>query len=135
MTYPSAAILRAYRLSRYVAGSVVAHIGSFPQGLAADRTRVTLVLLGACNPGGRRYPDGWNARMMDRMRLALRRFHYIEAAGSLDRWSEEMLMVSIDPRQACVIARRFRQNAIVLISGRRRTRLLIIAEKIPNITE
>ena len=114
---------------------MVTYVGFFPEGLSAGRPGLPMVMLGACNPGGHRHAAGWNARMMDRLRLVLRRFRYIEATGSLDRWSEEMLMVQLDPRQARVVARRFRQNAIILISRRRRTRLLIIAENIPNIAE
>ncbi len=93
------------------------------------------MLLGACNPGGRKRPDGWNARMMDRLRVVLRRFRLVEAKGSLHLWSEAMLLVPMDPRQAIVIARRFRQNAIIVISTRRRTRLVILPEQITSVTE
>jgi hypothetical protein len=55
----------------------------------------------------------------------MRRFHFIEATGSLGRWSEPMLMVRIDLRRAMVVARRFRQNAIIVISTRR-TRLIVL---------
>ena len=84
-----------------------------------------LVFLGACNPGGRRRPEGWNDRMMQRMRSVLRHIHFIEATGSLGRWSETMLMASMDPRRAAVVARRFRQNAIVVVSGRN-TQLIVL---------
>jgi len=128
-------MLRAYRQSRYSAGSVVAHVGSVPQGLSMVQGRTTLVMLGACNPCGRRYAEGRNNRMTDQLRLTLRRFHVVEGAGSLRQWSEIMLMVEIDPRRACVVARRFRQNAIILIAGGRRTRLTVLAEKIPNVAD
>ena len=122
---PSPAILRAYRMSRYGAGSVVAHVGSPAEGLRPDQVRTKLVFLGACNPGGRRRPDGWNDRMMRRLRSALHRVHFVEATGSLGGWSETMLMASMDPRWAAVVARRFRQNAIVAVSGRN-TQLIVL---------
>ena len=125
MKPPSPATLRAYTMSRYSAGGVVAHVGTPAKGRRPDQARTTLVFLGACNPGGRRYPDGWNARMMQRLRDALGRTRFVDGAGGLHRWSEAMLMASMDPRRAVVVARRFRQNAVVLVSGRR-TRLLIL---------
>ena len=115
---PSPAILRAYTMSRYSAGAVVARVGSPARGLRADQARTRLVFLGACNPGGRRRPDGWNCRMMRRLRCVLRRIRFIEAMGSLGRWSEAMLMASMDPRRAAVVARRFGQNAIVVVLGK-----------------
>ena len=115
---PSPAILRAYTMSRYSAGAVVARVGSPARGLRADQARTRLVFLGACNPGGRRRPDGWNCRMMRRLRCVLRRIRFIEAMGSLGRWSEAMLMAFMDPRRAAVVARRFGQNAIVVVLGK-----------------
>jgi uncharacterized protein DUF3293 len=123
-------MLRAYRLSRYSAGDIVAHIGARPKGLRQDQQRMTLVLLGACNPCGRRRPDGWNARMMERLRLVLRRVRFIEASGSLGRWSESMLAAPMNPRKAVVVARRFRQNAVVVISANRRSRLILLQTNI-----
>ena len=122
---PTAAILRAYTMSRYSAGAVVARIGSPAQGLRADQARTSLVFLGACNPCGRRRPDGWNSRMMRQLRCVLHRIDFIEAVGSLGRWSEEMLMASLDRRQAAVVARRFRQNAFVVVLGKR-TQLIVL---------
>lgn len=135
LTPPTPAMLRAYRQSLYSAGRVVAHVGSVPQGLSLAQRRTTLVMLGACNPCGRRCAEGSNNRMMDRLRLTLRRFRVVEGAGSLRQWSEAMLMVEIDPRRACVLARRFRQNAIIVIAGGRRTRLIVLTEKIPNLAD
>jgi hypothetical protein len=132
VTPPTAAIVRAYRQSCYTADGMVAKVGRLPEGLHPDLNR-NLVLLGACNPGGRKRPDGWNTRMMDRLRAVLRRFHFVEARGSLHLWSEEMLLVQMNACQAMVIARRFRQNAIIVISRRRRTRLLLLSERITNV--
>ena len=123
---PTAATLRAYKLSRYNAGSIVAYVGKRPKGLSPGQGAREIVLLGACNPYGRRLPDGWNARMMSRLRIVLRRSSFIEANGALGRWSESMLAASMDPRRAAVVARRFRQNAIVIIRENRRATLKII---------
>ena len=130
ITPPSASTLRAYRLSRYSAGDIVTYIGARPKGPRQDQGRMTLVLLGACNPCGRRRPDGWNARMMERLRLVLRRVRFIEASGSLGPWSESMLAAPISPRKAVVVARRFRQNAVVVISTNRRTKLVLLQTSI-----
>ena len=125
MTPPSPAVLRAYTMSRYVAGDVVARIGSPTKGLHPNQARTSLVFLGACNPYGRKRPGGWNTRMMRRLRSILRRIRFIEATGSLGQWSEAMLMAPMDPRRAAVVARRFQQNAIVVVLGKR-TQLIIL---------
>ncbi len=122
---PSPAILRAYTMSRYSAGDVVARVGSPARGLRADQARTSLVFLGACNPGGRRRPDGWNSRMMRRLRDVLRRICFINAVGSLGQWSEAMLMACMDSRRAAVVARRFRQNAFIVVLGIR-TQLIVL---------
>lgn len=127
---PSPAILRAYRLTRYSAGDMIARVGSYPVGLKTDRARQILVLFGASNPCGTRRPDGWNARMTDRLRGVLHRTDFVEGSGRLGQWSEIMLMASMDPRRACVLARRFRQNAIIVISRRTRTKLMILPSNI-----
>lgn len=123
---PSPSVLRAYRLSTYEAGGVVARVGQ-PPSLLPDRwSGRDLVLLSACNPGGRRLPDGWNRRMMTRLRQALRRHDMVEGAGRLGRWSEPLLLVAIAPGRGLAVARRFRQNAVILLRDRRPARLLLL---------
>ncbi len=122
---PTPAVLRSYRLSTYRAGAVVARIGRRPDGL--DGARVPLVLLSACNPGGRRRPDGWNRRMMRRLGEAMRRIVHVAGEGRLGRWSEPLLLAAMAPARGIVLARRFRQNAVVLLRPRRPARLVLLA--------
>ena len=127
---PTPAILRSYRLSRYEAGGAVLRVGTPATGLdprweAALRGR-GLVLLSACNPGGRRRPDGWNDRMMRRLEDALRRVPHALGHGRLGRWSEALVLAALDPREGIVLARRFRQNAIIIIARDRRVKLRIL---------
>ncbi len=123
---PTPAVLRSYRLSTYRAGAVVARIGRRPHGVQG-RNPVPLVLLSACNPGGRRMPDGWNRRMMRRLGEAMRRVIVVEGEGRLGRWSEPLLLAAVAPAQGIVLARRFRQNAVVVLQPRRPARLVLLA--------
>ncbi len=118
-------MLRSYRLSTYQAGGVVARIGQRPSGL--DGQHDPLVLLSACNPGGRRLPDGWNRRMMRRLGEAMRRIPCVEGEGRLGRWSEPLVLAAVAPARGIVLARRFRQNAVVVLQPRRPARLLLLA--------
>ncbi|TLU72931.1 DUF3293 domain-containing protein [Lichenicoccus roseus] len=131
---PTHAILRSYRLSRYEAGHAVLHVGRLVSGLdpawrEASR-RQGLVLLSACNPGGRRRPDGWNDRMMQRLaqvvQAAPRPVLHAAGHGVLGRWSEPLVMVAIDRRRGIAVARRFRQNAVILVSRDARARLSLL---------
>ena len=123
---PTPAVLRSYRLSTYRAGTVVARIGWPPVGLDG-RNRVPLLLLSACNPGGRRRPDNWNRRMMRRLDEAMRRIPHVGGEGRLGRWSEPLVLAALAPGRGIVLARRFRQNAVVLLRPRRPARLLLLA--------
>lgn len=123
---PTPAVLRSYRLSTYRAGTVAARVGRRPGGL--DRTvRVPLVLLSACNPGGRRMTDGWNRRAMRRLDEAMRRIPRVEGEGRLGRWSEPLVLAAMAPARGIVLARRFRQNAVVVLRPRRPARLMLLA--------
>ncbi len=119
-------MLRSYRLSTYRAGGVVARIGRRPVGLDG-RVRVPLVLLSACNPGGRRMPDGWNRQAMRRLDEAMRGIPRVEGEGRLGRWSEPLVLAALAPARGIVLARRFRQNAVVVLQPRRPARLLLLA--------
>ncbi len=112
---PTPSVLRSYRLSLYQAGPVAVRIGRRPQGLPAGWRRCPLTLLSAANPGGRRMPDAWNSRMMARLRSALRRVAHRPGEGRLGRWSEPLVLAALGVPQAAVLARRFRQNAIVRV--------------------
>lgn len=124
---PTPAVLRAYRASTYTAGRVVARVGQRPDGVTGRWAGRDLVLLSACNPGGRRLPDGWNRRMMDRLRETLRGTDHADGEGRLGRWSEPLLLAAMSPRRGLVLARRFRQNAVVVLRDYRPARLLLLA--------
>lgn len=124
---PAPAALRAYLASTYAADGIVARIGRRPARLPARWTGRDLVLLGACNPGGRRRPDGWNRRMTTRLRQLLHRCDHADGEGRLGRWSETMLLVAIPPAAGIRVARRFRQNGVVLLRDRRPARLILLA--------
>jgi hypothetical protein len=119
---PSPALLRAYRLTRYAVGAAELRIGRRAP-LAARHA----VLLTAWNPLSRRMPPGWNQRMQARLRAHLRRLPVLEADGRLGRWQEAHLCVLADPRPCRVMARRFRQHAIVVLARRQPARLVLLA--------
>ena len=113
----------AYCATSYRACGVVVRIGQRVRGLPRS-----FVFLTAWNPRSRRMPPGWNRRMQARLvaRLLARplRAEVYPAEGSFRCWREEMLLAGVDPRCALVLARQFRQNAIVLAVPGRRARLL-----------
>ncbi len=71
-------------------------------------------------------PAGWNARMMARLRTAARRLPSAEGEGRARGWAERHLLVAADPRRAAVLARRFRQNAIVVVRTGAPARLVLL---------
>jgi hypothetical protein len=123
---PTASVLRSYRSSRYSAGPVTVRIGRRPAGLPRSWRDLDLALLSAANPGGRRRPDGWNERMMARLSETMRRIPHCRGEGRLGRWSEPLLLAAIGPRRAAVLARRFRQNAIVRVRAGRDAVLVLL---------
>ncbi len=75
----------------------------------------------AWNPFSRRMPAGWNARLQARLRAAARGIPHAEGWGRARRrgdagaWAERHLLLVADPRRIAVLARRFRQRAILLV--------------------
>ncbi|ARW17850.1 DUF3293 domain-containing protein [Komagataeibacter europaeus] len=124
---PTAAVQRAYRLSTYHAhGLPVIRIGQPPRW----RGRVPegdIVLLGACNPGGRRYMDGWNRRMMRALARRLHGVPHVLGEGRLGQWAEPLYAVQVPLARGLRLARLFRQNAVVVLHGRRPARLVYLA--------
>lgn len=111
-------LLRAYRRTIYRVDTTPIRIG---------RTApLTGVLITAWNPMSRRMPGGWNHRMQSRLEAATRRWPTRPASGGLGRWHEDHLCVSADPRRCRVIARRFRQRALVLLCRDHPVRLLLL---------
>ncbi|QHC34625.1 DUF3293 domain-containing protein [Komagataeibacter xylinus] len=124
---PTPAIHRSYRLSTYhVPGMPVIRIGHRP-GWPGRAPAGDIVLLSACNPGGRLRPDGWNRRMMARLAQCLAGLPHALGEGRLGRWSEPLYGVQVGLARGLVLARRFRQNAVVVVHGNRPARLVYLA--------
>ena len=120
-------LLRAYRLTRYRAGDCEIRIGRLvPDALFATIRSRTGTLLTAWNPLSRRMPDGWNARMQQRLQLRLRRYPVVEGEGSLHGWREAMLLVGGPPARAISLARRFRQSAVLVLRQGGKVRLILV---------
>lgn len=122
-------LLRAYRASCYLAGAHAARIGSRAPGLdallRAWRVREG-VFIAAGNPFSRRKPEGWNAHRHAALRERLRGLHYLEGKGGAGRWWEAHCFIGMDPRRGAVLARRFRQQAMVALRRGDRARLIWI---------
>jgi hypothetical protein len=111
-------LLAAYRCTDYCVAGAVIHIGQ--RAPAIDRLLVRhrcreAVLITAWNPHSRRMPPGWNARMQRHLRQAVRRYFVLSASGGARGWTEDHLLVLMPAAQAAVLARRFNQNAIVMM--------------------
>lgn len=125
----SAALLAAYRRSRYEAAGAVARIGRRSPAVDALLARLGVREGGfvtAWNPFSQLRPDGWNARMQCRLALATRRLPHAAGHGGDGRWREAHLLIGADPRRLLVLARRFRQAAIVTVALGRPARLRLI---------
>jgi Mg-chelatase subunit ChlD len=68
-------------------------------------------------------PDGWNRRMHRLLRQRLRCATVVDAAGSLNGWHEDMLLVTGDIRPCIRLAVRFRQRAVVILHQGQKARL------------
>jgi hypothetical protein len=118
----SPALQAAYRRTEYAAAGLVARIGRRSAALDA-LLRGPAGFVTAWNPRSRRMPPGWNARMQARLRQAARGRVLAEGFGRAGRWQEQHVLIVGDPRWLMVLARRFRQHAIVLVAPRRPARL------------
>jgi hypothetical protein len=120
-------LLRAFRATRYEADGIGLRIGHQSPAMAAKLTRRGVrqaALVTAWNPFSHAMPRGWNDRMQDRLRQAARGRVIGEGWGRGRGWAEHHLLVAGDPRRVLVLARRFRQLAIVVVERRRPPRLL-----------
>jgi hypothetical protein len=113
----------AYRRTAYEAGGVVVRIGRLSPAMDALLGRSRAGFVTAWNPMSRRMPRGWNQRMLARLRQAARGRIIAEGWGTARGWAERHLLVAGDPRRLVVLARRFRQAAIVVVAPRRPARL------------
>jgi hypothetical protein len=121
---------RAYRTSSYRVGDVAFRLGRRTPALDATLHRLhasEAVLLTACNPHSRRMPSAWNARMMRALAAITRRRRVTAGESGAGRWREAQLLVAGPAAWATSLARRFRQNAVVVLRRRQPPRLLWVA--------
>jgi hypothetical protein len=117
----------AYARASYEAGGVVARIGRRSATLDAllrAKGARQAGFVTAWNPFSRPMPRGWNERMLARLRQAERGRVLSEGWGRGKLWAERHLLIAGDPRRLAVLARRYRQNALVIVSPGRPARLL-----------
>jgi hypothetical protein len=121
------ALLRAYRQTNYEVAGTQVRIGrrssAFDRLLLAHRARQA-VFITAHNPFSRRMPAAWNHRMQFRLSQTLRRRPVLSAQGAWRRWSEDHLVAFGDPRPTRWLARRFRQNSVVVLRLRQPAKLV-----------
>nr|WP_246387500.1 DUF3293 domain-containing protein [Gluconacetobacter sacchari] len=126
-----AATARAYRRSLYRAGGIAIRVGQRPMaddpGAPAWWRHGDVVFVSAANPGGRRRPEGWNRRRMRVLAGHVAGCELHEGEGRLGQWSEPLLAVRLPLARGRVIARRFGQNAVVLVRGGGPARLVFLA--------
>ncbi|MBX6742855.1 MAG: DUF3293 domain-containing protein [Acetobacteraceae bacterium] len=129
-----ASLAAAYRRTDYEVAGAVARIGRRNAAVDALLRRLGTrqgAFTTAWNPFSRKMPRGWNERMQARLREATRRLPMAEGWGRGRGWAEHSLLIATDPRRAAVLARRFRQNAIVLLRIGAPARLLTVVRMSP----
>jgi hypothetical protein len=129
MSSAPARLNAAYRRSLYEAEGAIARIGRRSPAVDALLCRLGARQGGfvtAWNPFSRRMPTGWNARMLARLCTAARRLPRADGQGGDGRWREQHLLLAGDPRQVMVLARRFRQAAIVVVRCGVPARLVVL---------
>jgi Protein of unknown function (DUF3293) len=122
-------LLRPYFRTEYEAGGAVARVGRRSAGI--DRLLSGMgaqagAFVTAWNPLSRRMPQGWNRRMQARLAQRVRRLPAVAGHGSGRGWSEQHLLVGGDARRILVLARRFRQRAIVVARRSQPARLVVL---------
>jgi hypothetical protein len=127
----------AYRRTDYEAAGAVARIGRRSAAMDALLLRLGAregAFVTAWNPFSRRMPRGRNERMLARLREAARRLPAAEGWGRGRGWAERHLLIAADPRRAAMLARRFRQNAIVVVRAGQAARLVGLRAPKPGAT-
>lgn len=125
----NARLLAAYRRSTYEAAGAVARIGRRNPAVDALLARLGVRQGGfvtAWNPFSQRRPEGWNARMQRRLVIATRRLPGVAGHGGCGRWQEAHRLIGADPHRLLILARRFRQAAIVTVAHGQPARLRLI---------
>jgi hypothetical protein len=121
---------QVYRVTRYEVAGATFRVGRRSPGidrLLTSRGCRVATFVTAFNPFSRRMPPGWNRRMQARLAEAAHQPMAARGKGSWRGWCEAHLLLFGDPRPAIFLARRFRQNAVVVIRLRQPARLLSTA--------
>ena len=122
-------LLRAYRATRYEADGVtvfVAHRSPAMDALLRRHGARVGVFVTAWNPMSRRMPAGWNVRMQRALGERLRRVTVLPAEGAWRGWREAHLLVLGDPIRVRVLARLFRQQAVLVVRVGHATKLEVV---------
>jgi len=122
-------LLRAFRATCYGAGPAVARIGRRCPALDGLCGRQGGAFVTAWNPQSRRAPVGRNVRANTALLGWLRRLPNVPGAGEGRSWREEHWFAILDPRRAAVLARRFRQAAIVTLRRGQPARLVVLPRR------
>lgn len=110
-------LARPFAASRYEAAGLVLRVGG-RAGVAALLARLgsrEAALLTAWNPRARPQPEGRNRRAARALDWHLRRIRVLAAESRLRSWREEMRAAALPRPRAVVLARRFRQAAIIVL--------------------
>jgi hypothetical protein len=105
-----------YRRSRYRVAGITLAIGRRSGALDGVLSGLGVrhaVLITAWNPASRRMPLGWNERMMAELRSRLGALPWLPAQSGSGQWAEQQLLATGDRRRLTVLARRFRQAAMI----------------------
>lgn len=125
----SPVLARAYRRTSYCAGEVVVRLDRHSRSADALLHRLGVRSVGfvtAWNPMSRRMPEAWNRRMQFALAARVRGLPTVPGLGVGDGWTEEHLLIGAAPARLAVLARRFRQRAIVVVRIGRPARLLLV---------
>ena len=130
--------MMAYRRTAYRVASHTLHIGqrlkSWP--FAQD----DLILIGACNPGGKAQDEGRNRRAMADLQHRLSSMTskpclgngaghaVLQGVGRWKRWCEPFFAVSIPVGKARGLGRLFGQNALVHVRRGQKARLIWLCD-------
>jgi hypothetical protein len=120
------ALRAAFLRTAYEAGGIVVRVGRRSAAMDALLRRHGLRAAGfvtAWNPFSRPRPPGWNRRLQAKLRQAARGAVLEEGWGRGRGWAEHHLLLAGDARRIAVLARRFRQHAVVTVSPGRPARL------------
>ncbi|GGJ06237.1 DUF3293 domain-containing protein [Neoroseomonas lacus] len=126
-------LARGWRLTAYAAGGAAVRLGRRSAVVDALLTAAGVrqgAFIGAWNPLSRAMPRRWNDRALARLRGLAQRGGRRCIAGrghaAKPPWAEDHLLMLGDLRPITVLARRFRQHAILRVRLRAASRLLVL---------